>query len=123
MAVDENVAAAKAGYAAFAKGDAAGAMKDMADDIEWVVRGDSAVSGTKRGKEELGAYWGQLAEKKTMMTPSRFLGDGNTVVVLTDIEIGGARTSAVDVLEYNEAGKLIRFEAFGGEAISKQAFG
>lgn len=123
MAVDDNVAAAKAGYAAFAKGDAAGAMKDMADDIEWVVRGDHSVAGTKRGKQELGAYWGQLAEKKTVTTPSRFIGDGNTVVVLTDLEIGGARTSAVDVLEYDEAGKLARFEAFGGETIAKQAFG
>ena len=123
MAVDDNVAAAKAGYAAFTKGDAAGAMKDMADDIEWVVRGDSSVSGTKRGKEELGAYWGQLAEQKLVTTPNRFLGDGNTVVVLTNIEIGGARTTTVDVLEYNEAGKLIRFEAFGGEAVAKQAFG
>ena len=123
MAVDDNVAAAKPGYAAFAKGDAAGAMKDMAHDIEWVVRGDHSVAGTKRGKQELGAYWGQLAEKKTVTTPSRFIGDGNTVVVLTDLEIGGARTSAVDVLEYDEAGKLTRFEAFGGEAIAKQAFG
>jgi len=39
-------------------------------------------------------------------------------VVLTEIELGGARTSAVDMLEYNEAGKLIRFEAFGAEAIA-----
>ena len=123
MSVDENIAAAKAGYAAFAKGDAAAAMKDMADDIEWVVRGDHPVSGTKRGKEELGTYWGQLAEKKMVTTPSRFLGDGNTVVVLTDLEIGGARTTTVDVLEFDQAGKLTRFEAFGGEAVAKQAFG
>jgi hypothetical protein len=81
------------------------------------------VSGTKRGKEELGAYWGQLAEKNMVVTPSRFLGDGNTVVVLADIEIGGARTTTADVLEFNETGKLIRFESFGGEAVFEQAFG
>ena len=39
------------------------------------------------------------AEKKMVTTPSRFFGDGNTVVVLTDLEISGARTNTVDVLE------------------------
>jgi len=58
-----------------------------------------------------------------VVTPSRFLGDGNTVVVLADIEIDGARKATADVLEFNEAGELIRFESFGGEAVFKQAFG
>jgi len=44
-------------------GDAPGAMKNMADDIEWVNPVDSSVSGTKRGKQELGDYWPACREE------------------------------------------------------------
>jgi len=50
MAGEDNVAAAKRGYAAFSAGDAAAAMEEMADDIVWVVPGNSAISGTTHGK-------------------------------------------------------------------------
>lgn len=37
MAGEENLEKTKAAYAAFQSGDAARAMEDLADDIEWIV--------------------------------------------------------------------------------------
>ena len=51
QSVEQNIGSAQASYAAFSWGDAAAAMNSMADDIEWVVPGNSAVSGTYHGKE------------------------------------------------------------------------
>jgi hypothetical protein len=39
--------------------------------------------------------------------------EGGTVVVLTTRELGGERTEGADVLTFNDAGKLISFEALG----------
>ena len=63
MSAEENKQAAKEGYDAFAKGDAEGAMANISDSVEWVVGGDSSVSGIYRGKEEVGKFWAQLGEK------------------------------------------------------------
>jgi hypothetical protein len=61
MAGRENIEIAKRGYAAFSAGDAEGAMADMVDDIEWITPGNSAISGTRRGKQELGELWATSA--------------------------------------------------------------
>ena len=58
MAGEENLEKAKKAYAAFSEGDAEGAMKDLADDIEWINPGRSKISGTLKGKEEVGEFWG-----------------------------------------------------------------
>jgi len=57
MSVERNLELVKKGYAAFGAGDAAGAMAYMADDIVWTVPGESAISGTCRGKQEVGSFW------------------------------------------------------------------
>ena len=59
MSAESNKQSAKDGYEAFARGDAAGAMANISDSVEWVVGGDSAVSGTYHGKEEVGKFWSQ----------------------------------------------------------------
>src|SRR6476660_10218322 len=49
MSTSENVEIAKNGYAAFAAGDLAAVLSIFDDDIEFVLLGNSAVSGTYRG--------------------------------------------------------------------------
>src|SRR5207245_818539 len=65
MGAQENVTTAKAAYAAFTEGDAQAALTLWADDAEFVVRGDSAISGTKRGHDEILTFFGQLGDKNT----------------------------------------------------------
>ena len=50
MSTSQNVETCKKGYAAFAAGDVETVMSLYDDDVEWVVPGNSTISGTYRGK-------------------------------------------------------------------------
>jgi len=45
-------------------------MANMSDDIEWIVSGDSAVSGTYRDKAKVGQFWAAITEKSFTTRPS-----------------------------------------------------
>ncbi len=122
MAGEENIEIAKRGYAAFSAGDAQAAMADMADEIEWVTPGNSAVSGTARGKQEVGAVWAQLAEKGFTTSPQHWLSDADRVVVLTQVSVGGESYDAADVLTFRD-GKLVKFQSAGDTALAERVFG
>lgn len=124
MGAQENIATAKRGYAAFAAGDGAAAMADMADDIEWITPGNSAISGTVRGKQALGEHWAKFAEKGLTVTPQYWFADGDRVVVLVQTSYAGeAGADAADVLTFNADGKLIRFQTAGDTALLERIYG
>ncbi|MGI8631440.1 MAG: nuclear transport factor 2 family protein [Solirubrobacterales bacterium] len=122
MSADDNKQAAKDGYEAFGKGDAEGAMANISDSAVWVVGGDNALTGTYNGKQEVGGFWGQLAEKGFQVQPTEFLADGDKVAVLTKTSVGGEEAEGADVLTYDGSGQLVRFETFGGETVLDRAF-
>lgn len=97
MAGEQNVETAKAAYAAFSAGDAQGAMANIADDVEWITPGNSAISA-RRGKQEVGALWGSLAEQNFRTSPEYWFSDEDRVVVLTHITLGGEEADSADVL-------------------------
>ncbi len=80
-------------YAAFAAGDVETASADLADDIEWVVPGNSALSGTYRGKGEVVDFWMRLAEKGFITTPQHFFGDEDRVACSPTSPPPGSRQS------------------------------
>ena len=123
MGAQENLAAAKRGYAAFAAGDAAAAMAEMVDDIEWVTPGNSTISGTVRGKEALGAHWATLAGKGFSTNPQYWFADGDRVVVLAQTTVAGDTSDSADVLTFNADGKLIKFQTAGDTALQERHFG
>ena len=92
MSTSENVETAKNGYAAFAEADLEAVLGIFDDDIEFVVPGTSAVSGTYRGKAEVTEFFAKVAEQSFTTTPSRFIADDDVVVVLTQVTAGGIRT-------------------------------
>src|SRR3954454_15344345 len=122
MEATVNKQAAINGYAAFGAMDAEGAMKDISDSIEWVVGGDSSVTGTYRGKEELGGFWVKLLEKGFKNTPREFIAEGNKVVAMCDVEVEGEQLQSPALLTFDDEGKLIRFETFGGEELLNRTF-
>jgi len=122
MEATVNKQAAINGYAAFGAMDADAAMKDMSDSIEWVVGGDHALTGTYRGKEEVGRFWMGLLEKGFKSTPREFIADGNKVVALCDIEVAGEHRDSADLLTFDDAGRLIRFETFGDQDLMNRTF-
>jgi ketosteroid isomerase-like protein len=124
MGVQENLAAAKRGYAAFRAGDPVTAMAEMVDEIEWITPGNSAVSGTVRGKEALGEHWARFAPKGYSVEPEYWFADGDRVVVLVRHSYAGEDdTDAADVLTFNADGKLVKFQSAGDTALLERVFG
>lgn len=122
MSAEDNKQAARDGYAAFSAGDAEAAMAQISDSIQWVVGGDSSVTGTYNGKQELGTFWSKLAEAGLQVRPSEFIADGDTVMVRVTTEVGGDQVENIDVLTYDGEGQLAKFETFGGEELLNKAF-
>jgi uncharacterized protein len=122
MAAEQNVETAKQAYAAFSAGDAEAAMARIADDVEWITPGNSAISGTVHGKQEVGALWAQLAAKGFTTSPQYWFSDEDRVVVLTHITVGGEQADSADVLTYRD-GKLVKFQTAGDTALLERVFG
>jgi ketosteroid isomerase-like protein len=122
MDAQENKQTAQAAYAAFGKGDAEGAMRNIDDSIEWTVRGDNALTGTHRGKQAVGELWAKLVNTGFRTTPHEFLADGNKVVVLTTAQLDGETAESADVLVYNDAGKLVAFDTLGDPKAANRVF-
>lgn len=122
MSADENRATAEAAYRAFSNGDAAGAMQNMDDAVNWRVRGDNALTGTYSGKGEIAGLWAKLGEKGVKTEPHDYIADGDKVVVLTTVTLDGESSESADVLTYNGEGKLIEFEQIGDPAAGNRVF-
>src|SRR6478735_2881150 len=110
MGKQENKQIAQDAYAAFTSGDAEGAMANIDDSIEWTVRGDNALTGVYNGKESVGELWGKFLGEGFTTEPHDFVADGDKVVVLTTVKLGGETVESADVLTYNAEGKLVAFD-------------
>lgn len=117
MSAQANKESAVAAYQAFADGDAAAAMKDMSDGVVWTAGGDSALTGTYSGKEEIAGLWAKLGEKGLKTEPHDFIADGDKVVVLTTVTLDGQTNEVADILTYDAEGKLIAFEQLGDPSL------
>jgi ketosteroid isomerase-like protein len=122
MSATVNKQAAIDGYAAFSAMDAEAAMKDISGSIEWVVSGDSSLTGTYNGKDAVGGLWMKLLEKGFRTTPTEFIAEGDKVIAICETSIDGQQAGSVNVLSYDGEGKLIRFETYGGEELINRTF-
>ena len=71
MGAQENKQTAREAYDAFGRGDAEGAMRNIDDSVEWVARGDNALTGTYNGKQEVGAV-GEACKQGVPQRAARF---------------------------------------------------
>jgi uncharacterized protein len=122
MSAEENLARTKEAYAAFAAGDVDGASANLADDIEWIMPGNSTISGTYRGKAEVIGFWMKLPEKGFTTAPEHFLADDERVVVLTSTTADGQSSDSVDVLTFRD-GKLKKFQTSSDTALQEKIWG
>jgi ketosteroid isomerase-like protein len=122
MGAQENKQTARDAYAAFGRGDAEGAMRNIDDSIEWTTRGDNALTGIYNGKQAVGGLWGKLASKDFRSEPHDFVAEGDKVVVLTTVHIEGEGVESADLLTYNGEGKLVAFETLGDSSVANRVF-
>ena len=122
MSASDNKTATQAAYQAFANADLDAAMRHMADDIEWIVPGNSTISGTYRGKDEVRQLFVTLAGKSFRTEPEHFVADGERVVVLTRVTADGQSSDQAAVLTFRE-GKIVKFQGAGDTAQQEKIWG
>ena len=122
MSAQENKQSAQDAYAAFGKGDAEGAMRNIDDSVEWTVRGENALTGTYNGKQEVGELWEKFMSKDFRSDPHEFIADGDKVVVLTTIHLEGEAVESADILTYSGAGKLVAFDTRADAEVANRVF-
>ena len=122
MSASENKGATQAAYQAFGAGDLEGAMKVLADDIAWIVPGESTISGTYRGKDEVARFLMTLADRSFRTEPQHFIAEGDHVVVLTRITYDDQSADQADVLTFR-GGKVVKFQTAGDTALQEGIWG
>ncbi|WP_457205282.1 nuclear transport factor 2 family protein [Nocardioides sp. P5_C9_2] len=122
MSGQENIEMTKKAYAAFSASDVEGASAAIDDQVEWIVAGNSTISGTYHGKEEVIGFWMKLAGKEFATRPQYFLGDDERVVVLTSVTVGGETSDQADVLTFRD-GKVVKFQSAGDTAMQERVWG
>jgi len=122
MSTSENIETCKKGYAAFAAADIETLMGMWDDDVEWVVPGNSTMSGTYSGKAEVMGMLAKTAEKNFTTAPSRFLADDDVVVVLTQVTAGGESGHQADVWTVRD-GKIVKGLTIGDTALMERIWG
>jgi ketosteroid isomerase-like protein len=130
MAVQDNVQRVKDAYVAFGRGDIAGVMRDMADDIEWVIPGpaDTGVAGTFRGKQAVQGWFGAFGQTISFQRfePYEFIAQGDKVVALLHAEGTALGTNqrftdeVAHVFTYRD-GTIVHFQTFNDTAAGATA--
>jgi ketosteroid isomerase-like protein len=118
----QNIKIAKKAYDAFAAADLETVLSTFDDNVEFVVPGNSTISGTYRGKAEVTEFFAKLAEQSFTTTPERFLADDDVVVALGQITAGGESAPEADVLTYRN-GKMVKLQAFPDTAMFERVYG
>ena len=122
MVSAENKELVRRGYEAFAAGDAETVMSLFADDIEWIEPGRSTVSGTHRGKGDVGMYLLQMAEKGVTVKLETLVAEGDIVVALTEVRVGDEVANGADVFTIRD-GHAARVLAHPDTALIERVFG
>jgi hypothetical protein len=122
QSAEQILGSAKAGYSAYSWGDPKAAADNLADDVEWVIPGDSAVSGTYHGKKEFAAFLAKMREAGYSQEAELFLGDEETVMVLLHTTLAGESSDQVDILTYRD-GKVVKGQSVLDTLLSRRIWG
>jgi hypothetical protein len=119
---EQNIALIKKGYEAFNAGDSDTVMGLFDDNSEWIQPGDSAISGTYHGKQEIAGLLAKMGDKQTSVTNDHIVADGELVVMLGQTTVAGETTEAATVFTVRD-GKTVRVQAYGDTATLERIFG
>lgn len=118
---EDNLDVVRRGYEAFGRGDI-NALLDLFDEqIRWVTPGppELATSGTRTGRQEVGAFFGSVNEVFDIQRfePKEFIAQGDRVVVLGDETSRVRATGKTLELDWVHTftlrnGKVVAFQEF-----------
>lgn len=86
MTDQENLAIVREAYAAFGRGDVAGAISNYADDIDWAMPGSPETipyAGKRHGREQVAQFYSTFAQTEEIeeMQLQDFIAHGDRVLV------------------------------------------
>ncbi len=131
MSEAQNVEIVKSAYAAFGRGDIAGVINLLAEDIEWVDPGPPAVpfAGTHHGRAEVMQMFARLGEtvQFTKFEPIDFIAQGDRVICLGFFAGTVKKTSHMFSSDWAMAftllaGKIIHFREYNDTHAIASAF-
>ena len=121
MSERTNADVVQRGYEAFGRGDIPALLEFVADDVEWIQQGPSAIpfSGTRHGHEGVAEYFSLLDENLEFeqFEPREFVAQDDTVVVVgveRSLSRATGRTIEQEWVHVNTLrdGKIAKFRAF-----------
>lgn len=113
MSTQESVQVVKDGYAAFGRGDIAGLLALLAEDVEWHIPGAGLpLAGTYRGHDGVAKFFQKLSEETEILDfqPREFVADGDRVLV-----VGSERAKVRATNRTVELGWIMSFTVRGGK--------
>jgi ketosteroid isomerase-like protein len=122
MSEQQNMKLIKKGYEAFNAGDGDTVMSLFDDNVEWIQPGDSAISGTYHGKQEIAELLAKMSENHASVTSDRMLAEGDLVIMLGQTTVAGETTDAATVFTVRD-GRTVRVQAYGDTAALERIFG
>ncbi len=122
MVKDELVEQLRAAYEEWIRGNPEPAVAMLSEDIAWIVPGNSAVSGTYNGIDEVMGHWKALGEQMRGLELQQVLSGGDYVAVFNMVRLTTGSAFQVDVWRF-EDGKAIEFQVAADTALLESAFG
>jgi uncharacterized protein len=123
---DPKLEAIDAFFAAYASYDLDQMRKVLADDIEWTIPGHHPLSGTKRGVEEVAAFFTQLGKAGFQADPVFLEANDEYVVDIhrgwTTEGVGRVDTLWALVWHFNADGRADRVVNLSGDQHQMDAF-
>jgi len=118
-AEDNNVRQVQSAYAAFSRGDVAGVLATLSDDILWISPGNSAAAGERRGKQEVAGFFQTINEMWEFLAfePREFIASGDRVVALGRYDVRSRQTGRTAASHWAMAftfrdGLVVHFQEF-----------
>jgi ketosteroid isomerase-like protein len=82
-------------------------IEDLGDDIVWSVPGRNRLTSKNPGRANAKRIIETLSAAGYKVSPRHFLNDGQRVVVLAQVTVGGIQHGAVDIWTFDAAGERI----------------
>jgi ketosteroid isomerase-like protein len=134
MSADRNTQVVKDAYAAFLRGDVAGVLNLLTDDVEWEgVKGTEGTlpqAGLRRGKADVARFFQEVdaTTQFDRFEPQEFVAQGDSVVAIGvysgTAKANGQHASSDWVMVFNmRDGKVARFREFCDSAALVRAYG
>jgi ketosteroid isomerase-like protein len=129
MSTEHNIQTVQKAYAAFSRGDIAGLLETLADDVLWITPGNSEAAGERNGKEEVAGFFRTIDEMWEFLAfePREYIASGDRVVALGRYDARSRQTGRTAASHWAMVftfrdGVVVRFQEYTDTSTLEAAF-